>query len=100
MLAFADDVCAPAPRSERMEQRTTVEAKFLIERAARALGINSSEFVTAMATRAARDTLQSYERTTLKAEAHRAFVDAFDATEPTPALLDLMSLHAEVTEAA
>lgn len=100
MLAFADDVCAPAPRSERMEQRTTVEAKTLIERAARSLGINASEFVTVMATRAARETLQSYERTTLKPEAHKAFMAAFDATEPTPALLDLMSLHAEVTQSA
>ncbi|MGF3026926.1 DUF1778 domain-containing protein [Methylobacterium aquaticum] len=100
MLAFCDDVCAPAPRSERMEQRTTIEAKTLIERAARALGVNASEFITVSATRAARDTLQSYERTTLKPEAHRSFMAAFDATEPTPALLDLMSLHAEVAEPA
>lgn len=100
MLAFCDDVCAPAPRSERMEQRTTREAKSLIERAARSLGVNPSEFVTATATRAARETLQNYERTSLKPEAHRAFMDAFDATEPTPALLDLMSLHGEITGAA
>ena len=99
MLAFADDVCAPAPRSERMEQRTTVQAKTLIERAARSLGVNSSEFVTVAATRMARETLQNYEHTVLKPEAHRAFMAAFDATEPTSALLDLMSLHAEVTEA-
>ncbi|MCJ2037373.1 DUF1778 domain-containing protein [Methylobacterium sp. E-041] len=100
MLAFRDDVCAPAPRSERMEQRTTVEARSLIERAARSLGVNTSEFVTVTATRAARDTLQSYERTALKPEAHQAFMAAFDATEPTPALLDLMSLHAEVAHVA
>jgi len=56
--------------------------------------------VTVMATRAARDTLQCYERTALQPEAHKAFMAAFDATEPTPALLDLMSLHAEVTQAA
>lgn len=100
MLAFHDDVCAPAPRSERMEHRLSPEAKTVIERAARVLGVKASEFVTVMATRAARDTLQSYERTALKPEAHRAFMAAFDATEPTPALLDLMSLHAEVTEPA
>lgn len=100
MLAFYDDACAPAPRSERMEQRTTVEAKTLIERAARSLGVNASEFVTVAATRAARDTLQSYEHTPLKAEAHRAFMAAFDATEPTSALVDLMRLHAEVVDRA
>lgn len=100
MLAFCDDVCTPAPRTERMEHRITPEAKTTIERAARSLGVKTSDFVTAMATRAARDTLQSYERTALKPEAHSAFMAAFDATEPTSALLDLMSLHAEVAEAA
>lgn len=100
MLAYSDDVCAPALRSERMEHRITPEAKTMIERAARSLGVKSSDFVTVMATRAARDTLQSYERTALKPEAHEAFMAAFDATEPTSALLDLMSLRAEVTQGA
>lgn len=100
MLAYADDACAPAPRTERMEHRVSPEAKSIIERAARSLGVKPSDFVTSTATRAARDTLQSYERTALKPEAHRAFLAAFDATEPTAGLLDLMSLHAEVTRAA
>ncbi len=93
------DASAHAPRQARMEQRTTPEAKNLIERAARALGINASEFVIASACRAARDTLRAYETTALKPEAHRAFMDAFDATEPTSELVALMGTHAEITSA-
>jgi uncharacterized protein (DUF1778 family) len=80
-----------------MEQRTNTVAKDLIERAARALGLNASEFMVAAACRAARDTLGQYEVTALKPEAQRAFMDAFTADKPEPALVDLMRLHAEVS---
>lgn len=101
MLAFYDDADTRAPASAkaaRMEQRTTLEAKSLIERAARAVGVNASEFIIATATRAARETLRECETTALKPEAHEAFMRAFEATEPTPELVDLMRLHAEVCD--
>lgn len=100
MLAFKDDECTRAPRTARMEHRIAPEAKDTVERAARSLGVSPSDFVTVSAVRAARETLQSYETTTLKPEAHKAFMAAFDAAEPTPALVDLMRLHAEVTTPA
>ena len=96
MLPFNADRLRGA-KTARMEQRTTVEAKELIERAARMLGVNASEFTVVAATEAARRTLRDYEATVLQPEAHAAFLQALDATEPTRALVDLMGLHAEVT---
>ena len=84
------------PKSARMEQRTTAEAKALIERAAELLGVNASEFTVAAAAQAARETISRYETTVLAPEAHAAFLKALDATEPEPALVDLMKLHRDV----
>ena len=83
-----------------MEQRTTVEAKNLIERGARAVGVSPSEFVTAAACREARSTLRAYEVTVLTPQDHDAFMAAFDATEPTPALVELMRLPFGASHAA
>ena len=97
MLVFEHEPSPAAAKPVRMEQRTNSEAKGLIERAARSLGVNASEFVIAAACRAARETLNQYEVTVLKPEAHRAFMKAFDEAEPTADLVDLMRLHAEVS---
>lgn len=85
-----------APKTERLAIRTSAEAKSLIERAAHALGLNASEFVTAAACREARETLRKCEITAIPAEAGRAFVEAFECEEPAPALVDLMRLRTRV----
>ena len=86
-------------KTARMEQRTTVEAKEIIDRAARLLGVNSSEFVVMAATKAARETVRDNERMILTTAAdHDAFLRALEATEPTQALVDLMQRHREIIE--
>ena len=87
------------PARARLDLRTSPEAKTLIESAARALGINLSEFVIAAACREARETLRLCESTRIPPEAAQAFVDAFEREEPAPALVDLMRLHAKVKAA-
>lgn len=96
MIEYDLDGSQAAVSRARMEQRTTPEAKTLIERAARLLGLSSSDFVVAAACRAARDTLRQYETTVVIPEAHRAFMDALDDDRPSAALVDLMRLHDEV----
>lgn len=98
MLAHQADLSLRGAKSVRMEQRTTAQAKELIEQAACLLGINASEFTVAAAAKVARDTLRDYETTALQPSAHAAFMEAMDATEPTKSLVDLMTLHAEVSE--
>lgn len=97
MLAFELEQPPLAAKPARMEQRTNTVAKELIERAARALGVNASEFTVTAACRAARETLGQYQVTALKPEAQQAFLDAFEREKPEPALVDLMRLHAEVS---
>ena len=99
MLAYQADYSLRGAKSVRMEQRTTPQAKDLIEQAAYLLGINASEFTVAAAAKLARDTLRDYETTTLRPSAHAAFMSAMEATEPTKGLVDLMMLHAEVSKA-
>jgi uncharacterized protein (DUF1778 family) len=82
-----------------MEQRTTEQAKNLIERAAALLGVNASEFTVAAAAKAARETLRDYEITTIRQEDHAAFLRALDETEPSDDLVALMKLHARTTAA-
>lgn len=71
----------------------TVEAKALIERAARSVGLSASDFTVAAACRAARETLHRHEMTRLSVSDTEAFIRAFEATEPTAALVDLMRLQ-------
>ena len=97
MLAYELDPCQDAPSRARMDLRTSPEAKGLIERAARALGISSSEFVTAAACREARETLTKCEVTHVPPEAAQAFVDAFEREDPAPGLVSIMRLHATVS---
>lgn len=97
MLADAVDTNAPSQKTVRMEQRTTQQAKDLIEQAAALLGISASEFTVAAAAKAARETLRDVEQTRLAAPAHDAFLRALDATEPSDRLVDLMRMHAGVS---
>jgi uncharacterized protein (DUF1778 family) len=89
---------ARAPKTERLALRTSAEAKQLIERAAQALGLNATEFVTAAALREARETLRRHDSTTIPPALGQAFVEAFERTEPTPALVDLMRLQASASK--
>jgi uncharacterized protein (DUF1778 family) len=93
MLAYKEDETIIGVKSARMEQRTTQEAKELIEQAAGIYGINASEFTTIAAVKAARDTLKEYQVTVLSPKAHAAFMLAFEATEPTEDLRTLMALN-------
>ena len=99
MLAYKTDYSIHGTKSVRMEQRTTQQAKELIEQAACLLGVNASEFTVAAAARVARETLRDYENTALQPSAHAAFMRAMEATEPTADLVALMKLHAEVSKA-
>jgi uncharacterized protein (DUF1778 family) len=98
MLAYQADFSVQGTKTVRMEQRTTPQAKELIEQAACLLGINASEFTVAAAAKAARETMKEYEMTTLLPSAHAAFLRAMEATEPTADLVNLMKMHAEVTK--
>lgn len=77
-------------KSVRLEQRTTREAKSLIERAARLQGVNASEFMIAHATQAARETIARLETTRLNVVDRAAFMRAFAAEAPTPGLIGLL----------
>jgi uncharacterized protein (DUF1778 family) len=96
VLADQTDFSVHGTKTARMEQRTTLEAKELIEKAASLLGINASEFTVAAAVRAARETVKEYQMTALKRDSHAAFLKAWDATEPTDSLVGLMKLRQEV----
>jgi uncharacterized protein (DUF1778 family) len=93
MLAYHSDEALQHTKTVRMEQRTTQQAKDLIEQAAQMLGVNASEFTVSAAAKAARETLKEYEATVLTTEDHAAFLRAWDATEPTADLVRLMSLR-------
>jgi uncharacterized protein (DUF1778 family) len=97
MLPYQTDFALQGRKTARLEQRTTQQAKELIEQAASLLGVNASDFVISVATKAARETLRDYEQTRLTAPAHEAFLRALDATLPSDKLVDLMRLHKEVS---
>jgi uncharacterized protein (DUF1778 family) len=97
MLAYQTDFTTEGRRTARLEQRTTQQAKELIEQAACLLGVSASDFVVSVAARAARETLRDYEQTRLTAPAHDAFLRALDATSPADKLVDLMKMHKEVS---
>jgi uncharacterized protein (DUF1778 family) len=97
MLAYQTDFAVEGRKTARLEQRTTQQAKELIEQAACLLGVNASDFMVSAAARAARETLRDYEQTKFTAPAHDAFVRALSATEPSNKLVDLMRLHKEVS---
>ncbi len=99
MLSYEADSSLHGTKSARMEQRTTQQAKDLIEKAANLLGVSPSEFTVQAAAAAARQTVSAYETTALKPSAHEAFFKALDATEPTPDLAALLQMHAEVQKA-
>jgi uncharacterized protein (DUF1778 family) len=99
MLPYQTDLALQGRKTARLEQRTTQQAMELIEQAACLLGVNASDFVVSVATKAARETLRDYEQTRLTAPAHEAFLRALDATQPSDKLVDLMRLHKEVSAA-
>jgi len=96
MLAIAEHAQTGA-RTARMEQRTTPETKELIERAAYLQGVNASEFLIAYGAEAARETISRFEGTMLRPEDRDAFMRAFDDTEPTEGLKEILALHGRVT---
>jgi uncharacterized protein (DUF1778 family) len=97
MTAYHADPSVQGAKTARMEQRTTPEAKELIEKAASLLGINPSEFMLSAAAKIARETVRDYEMTILSPSSHAAFRQALDGAEPSAKLIDLMKLHAEAS---
>jgi uncharacterized protein (DUF1778 family) len=94
MLAFeTDEAVCGATKSVRMEQRTTQEAKELIERAARMMGVHASEFTLVAAAKAARQTVKDYSLTVLSSGDHQAFMNAFETEKPSDELVALMKRH-------
>jgi uncharacterized protein (DUF1778 family) len=96
MPAHTEDEAFAGAKTVKMEQRTTPEAKQLIEQAAGLLGVNASEFTVSAAVRAARQTLKEHQATILTRRDHAAFVQALEATEPTADLQRLMSFHSRL----
>jgi uncharacterized protein (DUF1778 family) len=97
MLAYETDLSIQGQKTARMEQRTTRQAKELIEQAASLLGVNASEFMVSVAAKAAREILRDHEQTRLTAPAHQEFIRALDATEPPAKLVALMKMHKEAS---
>lgn len=98
MLAFTtydDD-----RRTERLEQRLSPRAKELIEHAAALQGVTPSEFARSHTMQAAHETINRMESTRLAAEDRDAFLRALDDERPNAALIDILELHAQVTERA
>ena len=76
MLAYEADLSVQGQKTARMEQRTTRQAKELIEQAACLLGVNASEFMVSVAAKAAREILRDHEQTRLTAPTHQKFMRA------------------------
>jgi uncharacterized protein (DUF1778 family) len=93
MLALREDVLLKGGRTARMEQRTTKEAKKIIEEAASLLGVNGSEFTTQAAVKAAKETIDNYGSTRLTRIDQEAFARAIDNVEPNEALIAFMRQH-------
>lgn len=96
MLAF-EHVSQNGQRTARLEGRVTPEVKALIDRAASLQGVNTTEFLVAHCTAAARETINRLESTVLRPEDRDAFMRAFNDTTPNKELVDLMAMHKRVT---
>lgn len=82
--------------TERMNFRVKPRIKQTIQRAAALSGMDDSVFTTNAAYRAALETINSHERTTLAPVDHAAFFAAMDnPPEPTDALKDAAKSHKE-----
>lgn len=93
MFALREDALLKGGKTARMEQRTTEEAKKIIEEAASLLGVNGSEFTTQAAVKAARETINGYGTTTLTRADQEAFARAIDNVEPTEDLIAFVRRH-------
>jgi len=96
MLAFQSNDPGDV-KKVRMEQRISSEGKGIIELAARLQGVGLSEFVVASSVLAARETISKLQATVLRAEDVEAFMHAFEDEKPAESLVDLFTLHTEVT---
>ena len=81
--------------SARINLRTSLEVKEMIERAAAAVGATGSSFMLQNATEVARRVLAEQEVIVLSDRDRDAFLNALDhPPEPTQALIDLMQRRA------
>ena len=82
---------ASPTESARINLRTSQEVKWMIERAAAAVGATVSSFMLQNATEVARRVLAEQEVIVMSDRDRDTFLDALDnPPEPTQALIDLM----------
>jgi len=81
-------------RTRRLEVRTTLAQKRLIERAAALRGTSVTDFVVSNIQAAATETIQEFESLSLRDEAREVFVNALlNPPEPNEALKAAASRH-------
>lgn len=95
MLAFCDATYdVREQKSARLEQRTKPRVKATIERAAAAMGVDTSDFVTSAAYREALVTIERINKTSLSSEATKAFFAALDRVNgPNEAMRSLAARY-------
>ena len=97
MLRFEDSAAViDEPKTARMEQRTKAHVKERIQYAAALLGVDETTFVTNVAYKHARETIEDYERTVLAPNDRAAFFALIDAPAPADALKVAVKRHREI----
>ena len=98
MLRFEDSAAAiDEPKTARMEQRTKAHVKERIQYAAALLGVDETTFVTNVAYKHARETIEDHERTVLAPEDRAVFFALIDAPAlPADALKVAVKRHREI----
>ena len=98
VLRFEDSAAAiDEPETARMEQRTKDHVKERIRYAATLLGVDETTFVTSVAYKRARKTIEDHERTVLPPEGRAPFLALIDVpAPPTDALKVAVKRHREI----
>lgn len=97
MLAYAPATETGA-KDQRMQQRVTKETQHRIDEAANLLGVDRTDFMITASLEKAADTMRQHQLTVITADDQAAFLAACEATEATPGLVDVMTLHRSVVE--
>ena len=86
-------------KTERIEARTSLAVRQLIEQAALLEGRSISDFIISMASEGAKRTIQEFNQLKLSAEDQLAFAESLLHPKPAPeALKQAMQRHADLIE--
>ena len=86
-------------KTERIEARTSLAVRQLIEQAALLEGRSLSDFIISMASEGAKKTIQEFNQLKLSAEDQLAFAESLLNPKPAPeALKQAMQRHADLIE--